>query len=244
MGPSEAVPLIIDRNAIVGHAAVVDLMAVLLPLSFVLLYLRVRGWDVPFTPFGIFASLFAKEGKPGFAARSRALLSATAQDILFLKRAGRRCEEPLHTWGRGLVMWGALGSVAATLLAALTDPAAVPMALTDPVRLLGDLSQAALASGAAILILRRLSNGARRRATDIHTWSLQCLLLYVGLSGVAVDALSQGGSFLAMEAMYISQLASISALLLYAPFSELAFLVWKGSLLVQKSLLDEAGPPG
>ena len=133
-------------------------------------------------------------------------------------------------------MWGFVLLSLVTLMGFLLDPSGNPSPLILPLSLLGDVFQGMLALGAGVLLLRRLSRQNLRISTDINTWALQSLLFILGASGVIADVLSIANLVVESQIAYLVNVASIITFFIYAPFSELTFLVWKGSLLMQETL--------
>ena len=50
----------IDPSSVLDIRAFIAMLIVLVPLSVMILWLRIKGWGVEFTPTGIIKSLFSK----------------------------------------------------------------------------------------------------------------------------------------------------------------------------------------
>ncbi|MDG6933946.1 MAG: hypothetical protein JRN68_04545 [Nitrososphaerota archaeon] len=230
---------------ILPHQYIVGLVLILAIFAVLASYMRIRSWKVPFTPASVLSAVLFSKGSggknQGFGARASTAGKSTFHDIFLLERAGAWCEERIHTLGRGLVLWGFVLLALATVVGFLIDPLGAPDSAVLPVMLLGDVFQGMIALGAAILLLRRLSRHNLRISTDRNTWALQLVLLVLGASGATADLLSIGGFLAGAQVAFLVNIASIVIFFLYAPFSELTFLVWKGSLLMQETLQSESG---
>lgn len=229
----------IDPSSVLDMRAFIAMLILLVPLSIMMLWLRIKGWGVEFTPTCIMKSIFSKNYSQSMAKKLFALGRVTFRDILLLRRAGAWCEEDIHTAGRGMLMWGFSMLVLFSVLAFLFHTDLSPLSQYDPLRTLQDISKLLVVAGALTLIMRRALHRNRRIATDLHTWALQSVFLVLGLTGLSSDIFSIFGMFTAFRITYLLYVSSIAVLLLYYPFSELAFLIWKGSLLSQESFDEE-----
>jgi hypothetical protein len=230
---------------ILPHEYLEILVLFLLVFAVLASYFRIRSWGVPFTPLSVLSTVMTsrdreREGEAiddvGLVTRAKVATRSTIHDIFLLRRAGAWCEERIHTIGRGLVLWGFVLLSLVTLMGFLIDPAGTPNSLFLPLRLSGDIFQGILAMGACILLLRRLSRQNLRISTDINTWALQSVLFVMGVSGVIADFSLLMNLVLQFQVAYLVNVASIIIFFIYAPFSELTFLIWKGSLLMQETL--------
>jgi hypothetical protein len=225
--------LFLSAVSVVDPYYVSFFFVLLAAVSLVMLYMRIKTWGVEFTPASLITSLGSSELKgASFGKKLTLLASVSFRDIFLLRRAGAWCEEDIHTIGRGLLMWGFSILVLFNVIGFLIN--------------FGNLltyflagSKALMISGALILLLRRLLYRNKRISTDPHTWALQALFLLIGLSGFTTDLLSFGNDLLLFGIFYLLYLGLFAVFFLYYPFSELAFLVWKGSLLTQESLAEE-----
>ncbi|MEM0117377.1 MAG: hypothetical protein QXV32_02920 [Conexivisphaerales archaeon] len=218
-------------------------LALLAVISFVMLYRRIKGWHVEFTPLSLLGKVSARKGsdmeRVSISKKLSILAGVTFRDILLLRRAGAWCEEDIHTAGRGMLMWGFGLLVIVSFIGFILDPSMSSYAIQYPMKYLLAASKAIIALGATVLLLRRLLYRNRRISTDKHTWILQSVFLFIGISGLLADLASFGASLFLFEVFYLLYLSSFSAFLLYYPFSELAFLIWKGSLLTQESFEEQ-----
>ncbi|MEM0287659.1 MAG: hypothetical protein QXG05_05785 [Nitrososphaerota archaeon] len=227
---------IVDPSIFLSLNSIAILILALTIFSVILLFMRIRSWGVEFTPFSILTSTFTKDR---FSKRVRILLNVSLRDIFFLRRAGAWCEENFHMYGRGVLMWGFTGLLIFSVIGYLFNTIFGHLSFFNPVNLLIALSQLLVFSGATMLLFRRLSRKNIRNSTDIHTWLLQLTFLLIGLSGFLSYILSLTGYMNFSYGFYIMYISSFVFFLVYYPFSELAFLVWKGSLLTTESLHEE-----
>jgi hypothetical protein len=232
--------LMIGTAAVVDPYYVVIFLVLLAAISLAMLYMRIKTWGVDFTPASLISSLGSSELKNASLGKRLSLLASVSfRDIFLLRRAGAWCEEDIHTLGRGLLMWGFSLLVLFSVIGFIVNPTFSHFYLENLLVYLLAGSKLLMIAGALILLLRRLLHKNRRISTDIHTWVLQTFFLLIGLSGFAADLFSLGNDLLAFGFFYLLYLGLFAAFFLYYPFSELAFLVWKGSLLTQESLVKE-----
>lgn len=198
-------------------------------LAFTLTYARTKSWGVGFLEAQVLRALFA----PNAAARIRVAVRAAYTNFLRLERAGAYCHDDLHLAGRALVLYGfagvALFSLAGFAAAHIRLEAALPATLA-----LQAISSLVFAAGGAILLGRRMLAPHRRAATTREKWATHTLIVLFGAASASSSILGVAGP--ASAAAHAATLAAYAAFTLYAPFSDIAFLLWKGSYLVLKEL--------
>jgi len=205
-----------DLNSVFPRELVTVLVVLFGSLCFALFYFRVRSWKVPFYPFYVV---------------SQRSFKVFVENFLLLKRVGLWCEERAHTLSRALVLYGFFALfVCSVANYALNTSALTPLKPQNPLAILSDASSALVFFGGFSLLLRRLLNKRRREVTHADVWCVQALLSVFGATGALYPFF---GGFVGIT-LYALHFVFLFLLLVVAPFTELAFLVWKGSFLIYK----------
>ncbi len=146
-------------------------------------------------------------------------LGRTITEDVLVQRKIRDCN--LARWFSHLaVFWGFIMLAASTTLDAMLNSQALPLPITSPVRLVGNLGGVLFMSGLAIMVYRRaFSQGVRRSSTLADVFFL-AVLCTAGITGFLTEILSDGGSFSALAAVYWTHLMTVAALFVLAPFTK------------------------
>jgi len=175
--------------------------------------------------------VYGKEGGPGFIA----CVIETVKDILTHKDfKGCTVNKPRY-FAHLLVIYGFIGAFVTTGFAFLLillghEP---PIPLTNPVKILGNLSFLALTIGCLILIVRRLADTKGRIGGGGYTNTLfLCVLFTVALTGGGAQfsrlAELKGLAYV----FYFIHMTSVYFLLWFAPYSKLAHMFYRPMALV------------
>lgn len=173
---------------------------------------------------------------PGVGGWLRALAPTVFKDTLLQSRSEECVTKPSLTekfagrwFNHMLIFWGFLGLLLSTGLRFLVVPTGgevVP--LTDPVRLLGTVSGAALAFGTLVLIMER----ARKREESMkHTlftdWVFLALLFLAGATGFVLEGFDYTEVAAATNWALLAHLVVVFELLILAPFTKFAHAVYR-----------------
>ncbi|MEM0322170.1 MAG: hypothetical protein QW613_07255 [Thermoprotei archaeon] len=215
--------------------AVAAYVVALACLSVALMVLRTRGWGVSFTPFDLARALLASARKGEDLGLVKAAANSAYRNVFRLRRAGAWCNEGVHVEGRALVLYGSIGLGLTTILGFISAHFGGGVVL-GVLLAFEFVSGLVFASGGLILILRRVVKPNIRAVTHTDTWVLHTLILLFGVCCAlsSVSALANTTP----EAFHLLTLAMLGVFLLYAPYSELTFLVWKGALITLKELSE------
>lgn len=123
-----------------------------------------------------------------------------------------------------------------------------PLSLTNVFKILGNLSAAALIAG-VVLVMRERMSGPERRDVSPGTrfdWVLIMNLGVVGLTGVFCELLRLADVPLGAYPLYFIHLVAVFFLLVYAPYSKLAHLVYRTEAILfsHYSGREHEQPPG
>ncbi len=103
--------------------------------------------------------------------------------------------------------------------------------LTDPVKIIGNVGAILLMVGALWIIYARLSNRERIGSPSYNDWFFISMLFLVGLTGLILEALRFAQSVAAYPT-YLVHLIFVFCLLIYAPYSKFAHLLYRGLVYV------------
>ncbi len=99
--------------------------------------------------------------------------------------------------------------------------------LTDPVKILGNIGAVMLVLGSLWIIYERVSKREEVGSPAYSDWFFIVTLLLVGITGLALEALRFAQSVVAYP-MYLVHLVFVFNLLIYAPHSKFAHLLYRG----------------
>jgi quinone-modifying oxidoreductase subunit QmoC len=103
-----------------------------------------------------------------------------------------------------------------------------PYPLTSPIKIAGNLGSLLLLAGCVLAIYRRFStNSSNRSKTTYFDWFLILLLSFVAISGIATEVVRMAELPTATYSVYLVHLWLLFALLIYAPFSKGAHLIYR-----------------
>ncbi len=163
----------------------------------------------------------------------------TAAKEIALSGGMSECED-LQQWAsHQLVMWGFGGLFVTTVLDALVNPAAGPLPLLHPVRLLGNLTGVAFMSGLTLALARRALLEHVRVSSKRSDWTFLLSLWGTGASGFAVQWFADAGASRATAWFYIVHLMFIALILAAAPWTKFIHAVWRPTWVLYRALTTE-----
>jgi len=166
---------------------------------------------------------------------------AAAREIA-LSGGMRECEDAQQWAAHQLIMWGFVGLFATTSLDTLMNPAAAPLPLLHPVRLLGNLTGIAFMVGLTLAIARRALLARVRVSSQIRDWTLLLSLWGTGATGFAVQWAADAGSPLGTAWLYPTHLVFIVLILASAPWTKFVHAAWRPTWVLYRALIAERGP--
>lgn len=129
------------------------------------------------------------------------------------------------------IFWGFILLAASTTLSWIMNPAVVPMALTHPVRILGNLGGLLLVVGLAVAVGRRLLVPNVRRTTDFGDALFLFLICATAATGFLVEVANELNLYGVTYSFYFTHLVFIGLLLGTAPFTKFVHAIGRFVLI-------------
>jgi quinone-modifying oxidoreductase subunit QmoC len=155
------------------------------------------------------------------------------------KRFGECDAAASRRWGHFALLWGFVGAAVTSgflLLAIYVLQSEMPLPLTHPFKVLGNLSAVLLVVGGAIVLYNRLVGGNRTGASTAFDNFFLSVVLLVILTGVLTEA----GRFLFPPALnawiYIVHLTVVLCLFATFPYSKFAHMVYRMLAMVHERM--------
>jgi len=143
--------------------------------------------------------------------RARMLADTLAVDVFYQKPIAD-CSRT--RWFAHLAMfWGFVGLAVTTTLDAILNPTAGPLALSNPVRILGNISGIFFVAGVSVSLGRRLVVRSVRENSTAGDAIFLLLLILTGLSGFTTEVFSNLNLVSADSFSYWSHLILVAVLL-------------------------------
>jgi quinone-modifying oxidoreductase subunit QmoC len=150
-------------------------------------------------------------------------------EILAHRRFSSCKERRLRPWAHGAVLYGFFGllvvSCALGLLVLTGRPYPVPM--SDPFKVLGNVSGALLVVGASYFLLLRVVDSLKGHAGAVFDWSFLCNVLLVTLTGVGAEAFRVTNARTLAYPVYFVHLVLVLVLIVTLPYTKLAHGVYR-----------------
>lgn len=232
----------VDRNVVLNKA-IVDYSGLVAALIVAVgVVYRARRKSIPLLIQEIWQALraHAKVGKDSDPPREGSggwgtVLSVVFKDVLLLGKMGE-CEDFQQWLGHFLVLWGFIGLAVTTTLDAIFNNAAVPLPITNPVRLLGNITGVMLVAGLTLSITRRLTHAEVRTSTKAGDWVFLIALYGTALTGFVVQAAADTSNVAGTWVAYPVHLAFLAFLLISAPWTKFVHALWRPSWVVYSRL--------
>ncbi|HME91270.1 MAG TPA: respiratory nitrate reductase subunit gamma [Myxococcaceae bacterium] len=168
-------------------------------------------------------------------------LGAAAKEIA-LSGGMSECED-LQQWAsHQLVMWGFAGLFITTCLDAILNPAAVPLPLLHPVRLLGNATGIAFMVGLTLALARRALLSQVRASSRLGDWTFLLSLWGTGATGFLVQWFADAGAAQATAWLYVTHLVFIALILAAAPWTKFIHAAWRPTWVLYRALTMERPP--
>ena len=107
-----------------------------------------------------------------------------------------------------------------------------PWSLGDPLKIVGNSSAVAFLIGMTLVLIYRFRNAEKAGTGTYYDWLFIVLIYTVGLSGIFTELLRVAGIGVIAYPMYFVHLASIMFLFIYAPYSKMAHMFYRGVAMV------------
>jgi quinone-modifying oxidoreductase subunit QmoC len=164
-------------------------------------------------------------------------LIAVLADVA-LHRSFSECEaKPSRKTGHFLLFWGFAGAAitsALLIVAIYVQKLPMPLPLTHPYKLLGNISAVALVIGGAQLMINRYGAGRRLVSSNAFDNFFLVLVAVVIGTGVITETVRLAEMPLAAFAIYTLHLGVVMTLFLTFPYSKFAHMVYRTLALVHQ----------
>ncbi|UCE80016.1 MAG: quinone-interacting membrane-bound oxidoreductase complex subunit QmoC [Nitrospiraceae bacterium] len=107
-----------------------------------------------------------------------------------------------------------------------------PYPLSDPMKILGNVSALILLVGILLVILNRLKNAGKAGLGSYYDWLFICIVLTIVTTGILSEVLRLKEIAHLAYPVYFIHLVSVLFLFAYAPFSKMAHMVYRMTALV------------
>jgi nitrate reductase gamma subunit len=148
----------------------------------------------------------------------------------------RECEDAQQWAAHQLIMWGFIGLFATTSLDALVNPAAEPLPLLHPVRLLGNVTGIAFMLGLTLAIARRALLSHVRASSHLPDWTFLLSLWGTGATGFAVQWVADASWQNATAWLYGVHLVFVAGILAAAPWTKFIHAAWRPTWVLYRAL--------
>ncbi len=153
-----------------------------------------------------------------------------AVEIMTHKRFKECGKEKNRFWGHLLTLWGFAGLALMGTVVGIGTMAGfmhTPLAWTNPWKIFANVCAAVVLVGGLILLVDRLADSEKRKATTYFDWSFLLILVGIVSTGIAAELLRTGQLVTAMYTVYFVHLVLIFALFLFAPYTKFAHMAYR-----------------
>ena len=107
-----------------------------------------------------------------------------------------------------------------------------PYPLTDPIKIIGNASAAALLLGIILVIINRISSRAKAGIGSYYDWLFIGVVIFVTVTGILSEVFRLMDIAGLAYPTYIAHLSFVFFLFAYAPFSKMAHMVYRATAMV------------
>jgi quinone-modifying oxidoreductase subunit QmoC len=107
-----------------------------------------------------------------------------------------------------------------------------PYPLTDPMKILGNASAAALAVGILLVIFNRIKNSTKAGMGSYYDWLFIGVVFFVTVTGILSEVFRLMDIAGLAYPTYIAHLSFVLFLFAYAPFSKMAHMVYRATAMI------------
>lgn len=111
-----------------------------------------------------------------------------------------------------------------------------PYKLTDPLKIIGNISAAGLLLGIAIVIANRFINSAKAGLGSYYDWLFIGVVAAIALTGTLAEVTRLAGIPGLAYPIYVAHLMSVFFLFFYAPFSKMAHMAYRTTAMVYANM--------
>ena len=171
-------------------------------------------------------------------------LTSTLKDILTHSQFKKCSTEGKRYYGHLPMMYGFIGAAITTILVTVYYYAGIdtPLDLTDPVKILGNLSAVGLLYGCGLLVMRRFQKEPEERnnlPSTYFDWLFLGILTAVAVTGTLTEVMRLSGTATVAYPMYFIHLCLIFTLLGYLPYSKFAHILYRTVAMVHEKMYEK-----
>ncbi len=107
-----------------------------------------------------------------------------------------------------------------------------PYPLTDPVKILGNVSAAALIIGITLVMMNRSRNKEKAGSGGYYDWLFISIVSAIAVTGILSEILRLANIAILAYTIYFFHLVVVFFLFAYAPFSKMAHMVYRATAMV------------
>ncbi|MEK6673521.1 MAG: quinone-interacting membrane-bound oxidoreductase complex subunit QmoC [Nitrospirota bacterium] len=119
-----------------------------------------------------------------------------------------------------------------------------PYPLTDPMKIIGNISALALLAGVVLMIMNRMANSAKAGAGSYYDWLFIGVVFGIMATGILSEVLREAAVPSMAYPMYLLHLSFVFFLFAYAPFSKMAHMVYRATAMVFARATNREGGIG
>ncbi len=176
-----------------------------------------------------------KRNSPGKGDPDAAAVFGAVKDILLHKKFAQcRTNRPRYT-GHLLIFFGFLALFATTNLVMMYHyllGRETPLALGDPVKLLGNAGALAAFAGVSYIIARRLAAPDETGKTSYQDWTFILTLYAAIITGILAESARLADIPAAAYPVYFTHLVFVFFLIAYLPFSKFAHMLYRTAAMI------------
>ncbi|MBI4824753.1 MAG: quinone-interacting membrane-bound oxidoreductase complex subunit QmoC [Nitrospirae bacterium] len=107
-----------------------------------------------------------------------------------------------------------------------------PYPLTDPMKIIGNISAIALLVGIFLVIVNRFKNSEKAGVGSYYDWLFITVVFAIVVSGILSEVFRLAGVASLAYPIYITHLTAVFFLFAYSPFSKMAHMVYRTTAMV------------
>ncbi len=107
-----------------------------------------------------------------------------------------------------------------------------PYPLSDPMKIIGNTSAAALALGMVLMIINRIKNSSKAGIGSYYDWLFIGVVSFVALTGIFAQIFRLANAETLAYVTYLAHLSFVFFLFAYAPYSKMAHMVYRATAMI------------
>jgi quinone-modifying oxidoreductase subunit QmoC len=157
-------------------------------------------------------------------------ITTAVLEIMTHVRFSKCVEQKNRRWGHLLAFWGFVGlGIMGTIvgIGSMIGVMHTPISMTNPLKMFANASAAALLAGSILLLIDRIQDPVKRASSTYFDWFFLLTLTGAVLTGILSEIFRLVQTDAVMYGVYVIHLMLILLLILYAPYSKFAHLIYR-----------------